>query len=429
MGNINPYSVVAARKRQREPAARIVWWTKFALVFVVSMLLREPLSVYLASNTASRLDQLLFRTGAVLVAITALQTYTDVVRHPERFIFGVHPIRARLFLRSVSIQQLFNSSLYVLLSLGIWSGVSTDWLSWIVVYVLSAWLGGIGAGYAVHLGSVWAAKAPAMNGVLDAIRGANPREQAAFIYAPGAALALMGMGLIFGAGATRLSIEGQMNFAAWILAPLVIGCIGWMTALRLAEEHLIRAGMILSDIDAHWGVVEESEDEGSVYLDWLAKDNPHRLRLLRQSWRLHRWVTVGLWIMGSVVALMQWLGDDFEVILASGFVATAFVVFPMKLLQHEPQWLQWSLGIDHRTQWRALIEVCGLIWVSYCLPICVIQLGTGTVKWHFLGALAMTVPLCGLVAWLDLRSRKKQGLMLGLLCSTGVWLSVIGIGR
>ena len=110
-----------------------------------------------------------------------------------------------------------------------------------------------------------------MAGVLDAIRGGNPREQAAFIYAPGVVLALMGVGLIFGAGATRFAIEGKMGFVAWILAPLVIGFIGWIVAMRLAEVHLIRAGMILSDIDAHWGVVEEAEDESAVYLDWLAK--------------------------------------------------------------------------------------------------------------------------------------------------------------
>ena len=97
--------------------------------------------------------------------------------------------------------------------------------------------------------------------------------------------------------------------------------------MRLAEVHLIRASMILSDIDAHWGVVEEAEDESAVYLDWLATDNPHRLRLLRQSWRLHRWVTIGLWIMGCVAALLQWLGDDFEVMLVSGLMATTFVVF------------------------------------------------------------------------------------------------------
>lgn len=424
----NPYFVVAVRKRKRESSERLFLWTKIVLVVVVSILLREPLSIYLLTNTANRLDQLLFRTGAVLVAITALQTYTDVVRHPERLIFGVHPIRARWFLTSVSIQQLLNSFLYVLLSLGIWSGVSMTWLSWIAAYVLSTWLGGIGIGYAVHLGSVWAAKAPVMSGVLDSIRGSNPREQAAFIYAPGVALAFMGVGLIFGAGATRLAIEGRMGFAAWILAPVVIGIAGWMLALRLAETHLIRASMILSDIDAHWGVVEEAEDEGAVYLDWLAKDNAHRLRILRQSWRLHRWVTIGLWTLGGVVALIQWLGDDFQVLLASGLVATTFTVFPTKLLKQEPQWLQWSLGIERKTQWRAITEVCGLVWLSYCLPICVVQIITDAVDWYVLVALGLMVPLYGLVAWFDLGGWKKQGLAVGMLCSTVVWLSVIGIG-
>ena len=166
MNNSNPYAVVAVRKRNRESSERVLWWTKFILVIVVSWLLRESLSVYVLTNTANRLDQLLFRTGAVLVAITALQTYADVVRHPERFIFGVHPIRARLFLNAVSIQQLRNSSLFVVLAIGIWSGVSIEWIGWIVAYIVSSWLGGIGAGYAVHLGSVWAAKAP-VAGILD----------------------------------------------------------------------------------------------------------------------------------------------------------------------------------------------------------------------------------------------------------------------
>ena len=64
---------------------------------------------------------------------------------------------ARSFLRICIDQQLFNLPYYV----------SVTWnLEWCLhrlarldfVYVLSAWLGGVGAGYAVHLGSVWAAK-------------------------------------------------------------------------------------------------------------------------------------------------------------------------------------------------------------------------------------------------------------------------------
>ena len=128
-----------------------------------------------------------------------------------------------------------SSLLYVLLSLGIWSGVALEWLGWITIYVLSSWLGGIGIGYAVHLGSVWAATSPLMAGVLDSIRGGNPREQAAFIYAPGAALALMGVALIFGAGATRLAIEGRMGFVPWVIAPACLGIIGWIVALRTSR--------------------------------------------------------------------------------------------------------------------------------------------------------------------------------------------------
>ena len=428
MVNGNPYSVVAAFKRKREPSEQMLWWTKVVLVLVVSFLLRGPLSIYLLSNTSHRLEQLLFRTGAVLVAVTALHTYTDVVRHPERVIFGVHPIRARWFLQSVCMYQLASSLLYMLLSLGIWSGVDPEWFGWITIYVVSSWLGGIGIGYAVHLGSVWAATSPLMTGILDSIRGENPREQAAFIYAPGAALALMGVALIFGAGATRLAIEGQMGFVPWVIAPACLGIIGWVIALKLADRHLIRAGMILSDIDAHWGVVESAEDDKAVYLDWLATDNPHRLRLLRQSWRLHRWVTIGLWLIGSIVALLQWLGDGLEVVFISGMMATVFVVFPSRLLQHEPRWLQWSLGIEHWTQWRAVTEVSGLIWLSYCLPICVVQIFFGSIQLSVISALVLTVPLCGVVAWFELCGRKRQGLAIALLGSVGIWLIALSTG-
>ena len=125
---------------------------------------------------------------------------------------------------------------------------------------------------------------------------------------------------------------------------------------------------------------------------------------------------------------MQWLGDEFEVRLASGLLATIFVVFPAKLLQHEPQWLQWSLGIDRFTQWRAVIEVSGLVWLGYCIPIGIVQLSTGAASVQLFGTLLLMVPLFGLVAWFDLIGRTRQGVAVGLLASAGIWLSAIGIG-
>ena len=241
-------------------------------------------------------------------------------------------------------------------------------------------------------------------------------------------MAIIGIPLIFGAGATRLAIEGRYNFGAWIFSPMVIGLLGWFTALRLANVHLVRAGMILADIDAHWNIVEDNDEKGAVYLDWLAKSNPHRLRLLRQSWRLHRWITIGLWTLGGVTALMQWVGDGFEVLLVSGCVSTAFLLFPSKILEHEPRWLQWSLAVETGTEWKAIVEVTALIWLSFCIPVFISQVFTGGMSYLWLMGAGAVVPLCGMVAWLELNGRKMMGLSVGVLISTCIWISVIGMG-
>ena len=56
------------------------------------------------------------------------------------------------------------------------------------------------------------------------------------------------------------------------------------------------------------------------------------------------------------------------------------------------------------------------------------QLLTGDVSLYFFGALGLMVPLSGVVAWFDLGDQRKQGLAIGMLCSAGMWLSVIGMG-
>ena len=90
----NPYQVVLNRKNQRNEHRLIFVGMKFLLIIVLILLLREPLRLYVQSGSQSvmRLEQLIFRTAALLVSISALQTYTDVVRHPERHIFSWNPI-------------------------------------------------------------------------------------------------------------------------------------------------------------------------------------------------------------------------------------------------------------------------------------------------------------------------------------------------
>ena len=422
----NPYSQVARNKRKRQPHRVSVLLVQLCLIAVVGWLLREPLAIYLVVNTSHRLEQLLFRTGAFVVAVTALQTYAGVVRHPERSIFGVHPVRAVLFLRSIGREQFAITGLWVLMCIGIWSGVNLAWLPWIVVFLLSSWVGGMGVGYGVHLGAVWAAMSPGLAPTLDAIRGQNPREQAAFIYAPGVALGIMGVAIIFASGATRLVIEGQANYVGWMFLPLVLGIIGWLVAEKLATKYLVRAGMVLADIDAHWGMLEEGDEERSVYLDWLAKDNPHRLRLLRNSWRLQRWVTIVLWVLGTVTGLMVMVGSTSLAFGTCAVASVLFTGFPTRLWSAEPRWLQWSLGIDGLTQWKAVFEVTTLVWMGFCLPVCLLSWwsnGATTMLYYGVPLVSM-IPILGLVGWWEGQQRGLLFRYVGVFASIVLWGSI-----
>ena|GEM_PF-4574685 len=426
MFSINPYTAVARYKRKRTPYIRLMWVMQLVLVLVVAFLLREPLSIYLLSNTAHRLEQLLFRTGAVLVAFTALQTYGGVVRHPERSIFGVHPVLSTSFLKTVAVEQARHSLLVVVLAIGIWSAVPQPWLPWIGTFIVLSWLGGIGAGYGVHLGSVWAARTPMLHGVLDLIRGQNPREQAAFIYAPGVALGGMGLSLILASGATRLVIDGRMSFAGWMILPLLVGAGGWWTAMRLADQYLIRAGMVLSDIDAHWGVLENGEEDNSVYLEWLAQNNPQRLRLLRNSWRLHRWITLGLWAMGCVMALMIWVESASAAMLTGAVLGSVYTLYPNRLLASEPQWLQWSLGIEDRFQWKSISEVMVLVWMGLCIPCLFVVwlLGTEGLWLSFGVPMLGTMMVSLLNGWWAVKHKSPVFQMLGVMISSMIWMTM-----
>ena len=419
----NPYITVRQKKDQRQPMRVPLLLVQVVFVVVIILSIREPLSIYLLSNTSQRLEQLLLRTSALLVALMALQTYTGIVRHPERNIFGVHPILSVPFLYSVALEQVKGSLLWWLTAVGIWSAVSMSWFPWILLCLTSAWIGGIGVGYGVHLGSVWAARSPNIAPVLDMLRGQNPKEQAAFIYAPGVALGLMGLSLLFSTGATRLVIEGQHKLAPWILLPLGVGVVGWLVALRLAPTYLLRASMILVDIDAHWNSLEDGDQEDGVYLDWLATDKPHRLRLLRNSWRLHRWVTYLAWSVGGLSALFLWLEDLVSALVLCGAASIAFLFFPMLLSKSEPKWLQWSLGISDAVQRKALTEVSILIWMSVGVPVLfmLVWLGLPGFSLLFVGSFLWTALMLGLAVRAHFVERKGTLMHRGIVLLTLMW--------
>ena len=121
---------------------------------------------------------------------------------------------------------------------------------------LGAWLGALGVGFTVHLGAVWAAISPTLAGVLEAIRGANPRMQAAFIYAPGVALAAVGAAVGVASAGLAGALSGWAPGWTFLLLPPALGAAAWAASGRLADGYYVRATALLSEIDAQWAGAE-----------------------------------------------------------------------------------------------------------------------------------------------------------------------------
>ena len=172
---------------------------------------------------------------------------------------------------------------------------------WGAVGVLfAAWLGGLGVGFMVHLGGVWAAFSPRFAALLDAVRGDNPRMQAALIYAPGVALLVVGLGVEFAAIGLGLALTGWSVGWAWVAIPAAVGAAAFATVGPLAERFYVRASLLLAEVDGAWGQAQTELAE-SVYLEGLGQRDAEAVRA-RFVWagaasRIH--ATGGGWLAFS----------------------------------------------------------------------------------------------------------------------------------
>ena len=86
--------------------------------------------------------------------------------------------------------------------------------------------------------------------ILDLIRGTNPPQQAAFIYAPGVVLALLGGGIF----TVTLGIEAARMGEIWggvlLLTPAVVGGLLLAVIPQSANAGWYRATVVVADIDA-----------------------------------------------------------------------------------------------------------------------------------------------------------------------------------
>lgn len=255
------------------------------------------------------------RMAWLLVGLAALEVHAALVRDPARAVLDLLPVDpARVARRSLQ-SVLVGGAWLPLAAWAMWWPFARagEWaaLAAVGAVLLGAWAVGVAAAGAVTLLAVEAAEHPRWAPLLDALRGQNPREQAAFIYAPG--LVLGTVGLLFGAAAGGVGrvMLGDPTGWALVLAPWLVvpPLVRW--GAGLAERYWARAASVLADIDARHAAVSPSEDARAVYLDGLVRWLPGAwrawaLRDLRQGWRSRRAWVLGGWGVGVAGALAGW---------------------------------------------------------------------------------------------------------------------------
>lgn len=301
-------------------------------------------------------EGLAVRGGGLIVAALALHTYADLVRGPDRAVLDPHPVQARPLLWAIAAGTA-RDRLYLWLGLGVLAaplllaGLHAAWLGLMGV-LGGAYLAGLGVGFAVHLGAIWVGRSAGLARVLDALRGDNPRMQAALIYAPGAALVVAGAAVTVGAAGLRGALEGRALGWAWALCPAAVGLAAFALALPLADRLYVRATALLTEVDGQ--VEHRLAAEGAaggvepVYLEWTAGPRREHRRALRQAWRAHRAWAFGGWSLGLCTLLAVW-SDEVDVMArifaVAGGGGLLMAGLPLRLAEGDPPWLDRALGL------------------------------------------------------------------------------------
>lgn len=319
---------------------------------------------------ADPLSSVVGRLANLIAAAVILASYTALVRGPDRAVLDVHPVRPRQLVaaiaRATAMSQFYLLALSAVLLFPIAVSGTPEAYFGSLALVSSAWLGALGVGFMVHLGGVWAAFSPAFASVLDALRGDNPRMQAALIYAPGVALLLVGSSVEFASMGLAAWLKGWQWGLAWLLIPFALGLAAWSCVGALAVRFYVRASLLLAEIDGAWARVEEAENAGDVYLQRWATGKPEFLRALRNGWRAHRLYATGGWILGIVVALVGWNDPAKSAFWGAGAIAWVAGVSP-RMAASDPVWLDEALGVRHGSVMGARAAVS----IAYALGVVV----------------------------------------------------------
>lgn len=373
----NPYLAATAKMRARQPSSLASAALPFLAALLAAPLAKPVLLGFLDRGPIpAGVEAVTFRLGALIVGVMAIHTYGALVRGPDRAVLDPHPVQPRRLLAAVTLETArAHAALPGMASLLLLPvALAGHWAAWAggVALMVGAWIAGLGIGLAGSLGGVWAAYSPGLARLLDLLRGANPRMQAALIYAPAVVLGVGGLSVLLAASGLRAALEGWTPGVAWLLLPPAAGGCGYLLARPLADAWYVRATALLAEIDGAWSAVESKETGAQhVYLEWIARDRRELLRALRQGWRrLRAWAT-GAWLLGAGAAFAGWTAspDAPERVLAvGGGAALVIAALPIRLAEGDPAWLDRALGLPARRVGAARVVATWLYLQGVVIP-------------------------------------------------------------
>ncbi|MDP2317582.1 MAG: hypothetical protein Q8P41_32150 [Pseudomonadota bacterium] len=363
---------------------------------------------------------LVARIGLVVGALLALTTYDALVRGPDRGVLDIHPLLPGPWL-AARVEGLVRDRLPWLLVAAVFLVPvlpNTKAFGLGAIVLLGAWVAGLGAGLGVNLAAPGLATRPALAGLFDAIRGPNPRMQAALLYAPGVALALSGTATVAAAwGAGRLLLGDPVG-ALGLAAPFVVGALGVVLAVRSAPA-MAGIGAVLGEIEAAWAQAEDPEDARAVYLEWSVRLAPAPLRLalrkeLRHLWRSHRgWVTAS-WGLALLAGIAGWSSASDGIGRFAQVGATALAAFGyvgVRLGAGDPPWLDTFLPLRGRIPARAL-AVFSAMQVVVAVGTATLLVRQGSEAFGVFARLELlAVTLAAVAAWAGDALRARGGLV------------------
>ncbi|MEQ1508369.1 MAG: hypothetical protein ABMB14_39425, partial [Myxococcota bacterium] len=302
-------------------------------------LVRPTFLAFLDEPGADRADGIravVLRAAVVVVGWMSIEVYSALIRGPHRDVLALLPVdpravvRAELLTVAASRWWITPGAAIALSPIAL----AGDALAWVVAVAVigSCTALGITGGALAHLLAIEVAESPSMAGVLDLIRGSNPRPVAAFLYAPGALLVASAGLLGLASEAVPAAAAGDPRAIGLAFAPAVGAVVAWPLARGLADRTWFRGTAVVSEIDARYAAVDAPADASQVYLDWLARFVPAGWRVyllddLRHGWRTRRTLVTAGWLLGLLAAGVGWTeAADGPIRAASVGIAAGFVV-------------------------------------------------------------------------------------------------------